>query len=474
MKKIYVLALFLLIGSAFMSSCKKELNQQPDGSLLDETAITDFQTLQAATMGCYNSVVDLNWYGRNYPSMLELRGSNMFIASSNSNRLIAPYQYNFTVANADVSAMWNTLYKAIARANNVITRSSIVKDGTPADIAQLIAEAKFVRALAYFDLTRVFGQPFYVNNGASLSVPIILTPGITQPKRNTVAEVYAQVIKDLTEAKPNLSTDIVNKFRASRFAASALLARVYLYKGDATSNALAITEATTVIGAGYTMTTASSYAGTIFWANPGQGEEIFTAKISQFQDLGSDNYGQLYVSELGGYGDIRVSPNFRNSYDNADVRKTQVIKTDATNNDFITTKFYRQDNIPGLYSPKILRLSEMYFIRAEANVKLGTSTGATPAADLSSVRTMRGLPAYTGTPLLANVLTEKNFEFAFEGHQWPDNFRNGLAIARPQLPNATSNENSANIAVTDNKQLYPIPQSESDANPNIKPNNPGY
>ncbi|MGN7985877.1 RagB/SusD family nutrient uptake outer membrane protein [Pedobacter sp. 22226] len=474
MKKIYIIALFLFIGSAFMSSCKKELNQQPDGALLDETAITDFQTLQAATIGCYNSIIDLNWYGRNYPTMLELRGSNMFIASANSNRLTAPYQYNFTVANADVASTWNTLYKAIARTNNVINKSAIVTDGTPEEKAQLIAEAKFVRALAYFDLTRVFGQPYTVNSGASLSVPIVLTPGITQPKRNTVAEVYAQVIKDLTEAKPNLPTDIVNKFRASRFAASALLARVYLYKGDAASNALAIAEATTVINAGYTMTTASSYAGTIFWANPGQNEEIFTAKISQFQDLGSDNYGQLYVSELGGYGDIRVNPAFRDSYSDNDVRKTQVIKKDATTDDYITTKFYRQDNIPGLYSPKILRLSEMYFIRAEANVKLNTATGATPAEDLSSVRTMRGLPAYTGTPALADVLTEKNFEFAFEGHQWQDNFRNGIVTVRPQITGALNNNSSSNIAITDNKQLYPIPQREVDANPNIKPNNPGY
>ncbi|WP_131537450.1 RagB/SusD family nutrient uptake outer membrane protein [Pedobacter nototheniae] len=474
MKKIYIVALFLLIGSAFMSSCKKELNQQPDGSLLDETAITDFQTLQAATMGCYNSLTDLNWYGRNYPTMLELRGSNMFIAASNSNRLRPAYQYNFTVADADVSETWNTLYKAIVRANNVIIRSSVVKDGDATEVARLIAEAKFVRAMAYFDLTRVFGQPYYVGNGSSLSVPIVLTSSITQPKRNTVAEVYAQIIKDLTEAKPALPTDLTDKFRASRFAASALLARVYLYKGDAASNALAITEATNVIGAGYTMTTASSYAGTIFWANPGQGEEIFTAKISQFQDLGSDNYGQLYVKELGGYGDIRVNPAFRNSYDDADVRKTQVIKVDATAGNYITTKFYKQDNIPGLYSPKLLRLSEMYFIRAEANVKLGTSTGATPASDLSAVRTMRGLAAYTGTPTLANVLAEKNLEFAFEGFQWPDNFRNGLPIARPQISGALSNNASTNIAVTDNKQLYPIPQREVDANPNIKPNNPGY
>jgi len=472
MKHIYIIALF--IGSVLMSSCKKELNQQPEGLLLDETAITDFQTLQAATMGCYSSLIDLNWYGRNYPTMLELRGSDMYINISNSNRLTAAYQYNFTVSNADVSASWNIIYKAIVRANIVILRSSIVTDGDPAEKARLIAEAKFVRALAYFDLTRVFGQPYYVSNGASLSVPIVLGSTIGKPKRNTVAEVYAQIIKDLTEAKPNLPTDISDKFRASTYAASALLARVYLYKGDAASNILAAGEATRVITAGYTITSASSYAGTIFWANPGQNEEIFTAKVSQFQDLGADNYGALYVQELGGYGDISVSPAFRNSYDNADVRKTQVIKIDAITGKYITTKFYRQDNIPGLYSPKLLRLSEMYFIRAEANVKLGTTIGGTPADDLSAVRTMRGLTAYIGTPTLANVLTEKNLEFAFEGHQWQDNLRNGLVTSRPQVSGALNNLSSSNLAVTDNKQLYPIPQREVDANKNILPNNPGY
>lgn len=474
MKRIYKVTLFILMGVIFFSSCKDELDQKPQDAMQDEDAITDIQLLRSATIGIYNGVRSLEWYGRTYPTMLELRGSNMYIAARNSNRYRTSYQYNYTLSDVDVTDVWNRIYNVIARANNVINRVNDVTDGTVDEKNQLVAEAKFIRALAYFDLTRVFGKTYSADNGASLSVPLVLDKSNPTPKRETVKVIYDQIIKDLIEAKADLPEDTNTKFRATSYAASALLARVYLYKGDAVSNDLAIQEATRVIDAGYELTPPNSYRYDVFWATPGQSEEIFTAKITQFQDLGSDNYGQLYVKELGGYGDFFVRPSFYDSYDNADVRKTGVMKEDEVAEALITTKFYMQDNIPGMYSPKILRLAEMYFIRAEANFKQGTTLGASPQADLSAVRAQRGLPAYTGAVTLAEILKEKNFEFAFEGHQWQDNLRNGIVTARPNITGAISNNDTENLAVNDNKQLFPIPQRELDANPNIKPNNPGY
>jgi hypothetical protein len=233
--------------------------------------------------------------------------------------------------------------------------------------------------------------------------------------------------------------------------------------------------ATDVINAGYALTAPTAYTKDAFWGSPGHEEEIFTAKVSQFQDRGSDNYGQLYVKELAGYGDIVVTPAFANSYDPNDAR-LNAIKVDAVSGKIITTKFYMQDHIPGMYSPKLLRLAEMYFIRAEADVKLGDAASLTEAAsDLSTVRANRNLPNYIGTPTLADVLREKNWEFAFEGFQWPDNFRNGIVTNRPAPAGALNNQGSSALPVTDNRQLYPIPQREIDANPGIRSQqNPGY
>jgi hypothetical protein len=463
-----IAAVLCAAGIAF-ASCDKKLEQKPSGSLFDNEAITDFQTLQSAILGGYTSFLNISWYGRNYPSMLELRGSNMFLSSRNSNRLITTYQYNYVSTDADVAGIWNALYNTVLRANQIINRVSAVKDGDSAEVSRIKGEAYFIRAYAYFDLLRVFARPYTTDNGASLGVPLVTQFEIGSPKRNTVAEGFSFVINDLKTAISLLPDDVTLKYRASKYAAQLLLARAYLYTGD---NANAAAQATDVINAGYQLTPANSYTKDAFWGSPGQAEEIFTVKISQFQDNGADNYGQMYVKELGGYGDIRVNPAFKNSYAANDAR-LNVIKTDAAANGLITTKFYMQDHIPGLYSPKLLRLAEAYFIRAEASVKLGGAGVAQAISDLNTIRQSRGLGNFVGVPTLNDVLKEKNFEFAFEGFQWIDNFRNGILTSRPAPSGALNNLNSSSLNVTDNRQLFPIPQRELDANPNME-KNPGY
>ena len=176
------------------------------------------------------------------------------------------------------------------------------------------------------------------------------------------------------------------------------------------------------------------------------------------------------------YSDIRVYTAHYNSYPAGDARKDliQIFPT-SNGNRLFTQKFKEQDNIPGMYSPKILRLAEMYFIHAEASVKLGNNNDA--VNDLNIVRRERNLPDLPlGTVLtVEDVLREKNWEMAFEGHQWLDRLRNGLTTPRPASNDATSLSGSENVGVNDFRQLLPIPQREIDANPAIKgQQNPGY
>lgn len=456
-----------------LSACDKKLDQKPQDALFDNEAIKDFQTLKAATVGIYDALTSLNYYGQTYPSILELRGNNMYIATSNSNRLLSSFKYNYTTTDGDVAGIWNTVYNMIERANNVIDRSVDVKDATPAQIDPLKGEAYFLRALGHFDLVRVFAKPFTFDNGASLGVPVVTHFALANPPRNTVAEVYAQVISDLTRAESLLPDDNTVKFRATKMAAKALLARVYLFKGDNTNAAVKSAE---VINSGeFELANPTLYGRGVFWKTPGSEEEIFTVKISQFEDRGSDNYGQLY-NPSPAYGDLRVYPQFYNSYLPGDVRQNLII--DDGTGVLFSQKFKEQDNIPGMYSPKILRLAEMYFINAEASFKLGDNT--TAVNDLNAVREYRGLPDLdpaTTTLTLNQILTEKNWELAFEGYQWQDRLRNNLTTPRPSsYIDATSLPNGAyNVPTTDYRQLLPIPQREIDANPNMKTQqNPGY
>jgi hypothetical protein len=465
--------IFLVFAAAglVISGCNKKLDQKPQDALFDNEAIKDYQTLKAATVGIYDVLNSLNYYGQTYPSILELRGNDMYIGASNSNRLLSSFKYNYTTTDGDVTGIWNTVYNMIQRANNVINRSADVKDATADQINALKGEAYFLRALGHFDLVRVFAKPYTFDNGASLGVPVVTSFEIGNPARNTVAQVYTQVIVDLQQAVNLLPDDPFTKFRATQMAAKALLARVYLYKGD---NANAATQAADVINSGeFELTSPALYGSGVFWRTPGSNEEIFTIKVSQFEDRGSDNYGQLY-NPSPAYGDLRVYPQFYASYLPGDVRQNLIV--DDGTGVLYTEKFKVQDNIPGMYSPKILRLAEMYFIHAEASVKLGNNQDAID--DLNAVRRQRGLPDIAaGTTLtLSDVLREKNWELAFEGHQWQDRLRNNLTTPRPSNLDATSLPNGANnVATTDYRQLFPIPQREIDANPSIRSQqNPGY
>ncbi len=469
-KSYYILS--FLIALIFVTSCEKKLTQTPEGVLFDEEAITDFQSLQSAVIGAYNGLLDLNYYGRNYPTMLEIRGNDSYITVQNSNRLLTSFRYNYIASDPDVEGVWNTLYNIVLRANNIINRSVNVKDGDPDVINQLKGEAYFIRALAYFDLVRVFGEQYTLPGGpANLGVPVVTQFEIGNPPRSTVEDAYTFIINDLQQAEQLLPDDPTQKFRATTMAASALLARVYIYHGD---NTLAIDEASKVINSGeFTLTDPTLYGSGVFWKTPGSGEEIFTIKFSQFQDRGSDNYGSLYnMASQGAYGDVRVYPDFAVSYLPGDVRANLIVQNPDDGQLYIQ-KFLIQDNILGMYSPKILRLAEMYFIRAEAYVKTGDPGSA--ADDLSAVREFRGLPDYVGTPALEDVLQEKNWEFAFEGHQWQDRLRNGLDTPRPDYQDATGLAGSDDLPVDSYKQLFPIPQRELDANTGIKnQQNPGY
>ncbi|MCK7558957.1 RagB/SusD family nutrient uptake outer membrane protein [Chitinophaga sedimenti] len=311
------LAKYLMIAATSLGlllGCNDKLDLEPSDSLTSGTAITDMDGLRAALTGAFDGMQSVNYYGRNYILIPELGADNVYLSKVNSNRFLSSYRREYTVLDSDVSGFWNTAYNVILRANNLIANvDNVPGDETEKNVAK--GQALFIRALVHFDLTRIFAKPYNQGAGAQPGVPLILKFEVATPARAPLSEVYAQIIKDLTEAKGLLaSTTIEEKLKPSKYAAAALLARVYLYQGN---NAAAITEATEVINAGYTLTPAASFAG--YFADPGAAEDIFTLHFPEVETLGSDNIGNMYLKP--GYGDVRVSPDLRSIYDDADVRK---------------------------------------------------------------------------------------------------------------------------------------------------------
>lgn len=469
--------LFILAAAALLigSGCKKQLELEPKDSLSTEVALSDMPGVNAAVVGMYASLRSVGYYGRNLFVYGDLSAADVYLAQTNSNRFLSTYQRNYAAVDADVLTIWTAMYVPIARANNIINSiDKIAGDQGEKDLAK--GQAFFVRSLALFDLVRVFAKPYNQGNGAQLGVPIPLNTSVAnKPPRNTVGEVYTRVIDDLKTAKTLLaSTTGTTKYTATKYAASALLSRVYLYKGD---YAAAIDEANLAAAGGFVLTSQANLAN--FYRTPGGAEEIFTVRFMSPESLGSDNLGNMYLKP--GYGDIRVSPDLLNVMDPSKDKRYQAFISpfSSSPSEFQNNKFIGQDGQQGMWSPKVLRLAEVLLNRAEAYAKTNPVQTANALADLNTVRTIRGLDALaglSGQPLIDSVLQERRRELMFEGHRYFDLTRNGLAMTRIYCSQPTQVISpNCTIAATDQKAIAPIPQAELDANPGIRgQQNEGY
>jgi len=309
----------------------------------------------------------------------------------------------------------------------------------------------FLRSLMYFDLVRFFAEQYkFGTANTQLGVPLILAPthGINEGSyvgRNTVDEIYNQVIADLISASAKLPED--NDVYASSGAATALLARVYLQKGD---YANARDAASTVIESGmYALQ--PTYAD-VFNNDNNTSEDIFATQITP-QDRFSSMTEFFSVPDYGGRdGDIDILPGHLNLYAAGDERQDLFFIGNAA---FRCGKWNNQYGVVNL-----IRLAEMYLIRAECNIRLSTTVGATPLEDFNMIHTRAGLAA-AASVTLADVLMERRLELSFEGFKIHDLRR--------------LHQNFAGYNWDDPKLIMPIPERELEANPALKSQqNTGY
>jgi len=354
--------------------------------------------------------------------------------------------------NTFVDNVWAAGYTAINDANNVIAAIDKVD---AAKKSKVEGEAKFIRGAAYFDLVRLFGKAY--NDGSpttNLGVPIVLTPttSVTDASyvsRATVAAVYAQAIADLTDAEAKLPA--TNSFFATKYSAAGMLARLYLQMGNYTAAAAA---ANRVITSGnYSLTPAFIDAFPAMGSTPGvnSSEDVFAMQVTTL--TGFNGFNEFYGSSTyGGRGDAVISQDW---IDNTYAANDDRINAFYDDGDMYTSKYANPyGNVP------VIRLAEMYLIRAEANVRLAPAApvgGRTPLQDLAIVRSRAGL--VTSTATLANILAERKLELAFEGFALHDAKR--------------TQTNIGSLAWNSNALVFPIPQREMDANKNLV-QNPGY
>lgn len=443
-----------------LSACNKQLDLKPTQSIETGQALVTAKDVQITLIGAYSRLNAESLYGGVVflaPDLLGTAGQGILDWTGTYQSLTEMTNQSITVTNGYVSSIWLTAYQDVNQIDNVL--SALDKVTVAADKDRIEGEAKFLRAMIYFDLVRLYGKAW--NDGdpnTNLGVPIVLTPttqidASSYVSRSTVAQVYAQVITDLTTAEAKLPAS--NSFYATKYSAAALLSRVYMQKLDYPN---AAKEANTVIASGAFGLTSTYAAEFPYSASSGPthvdntSEDIFDVQITSQQGTNAQN--EFYGGPTyGGRGDAAILPSFPAEFEKGDARGAFFYNDGGS---LYSSKFLNQyANI------KILRLAEMYLNRAEANLRIGATSaiGATPLSDVNRIRARAGL-----SPLVAasitNVLTERRHELAFEGGFFLHDAKRTMQTV------GTLPWNSP-------KLVLPVPQREIIANPSLKQNQ-GY
>ena len=430
-------------------ACDSELDIQPLQSIDESTALSTPQNVQAALIGAYDGLAENDvWGGGQHLSELFAdNGEQIWAGTFEEPEQI--FNKSILVQNLDVERFWVESYEAINRANNVLSGLDILD---PADVDAVEGGAKFVRGAVYFDLVNLLGKTWIDGDpNTNPAVPLVLTPTrvideSSNVTRNTVAEIYTQILADLTDARNKLPEE--NGNLATTYAASALLSRVYLMQEDFAS---ALAEADRVIASGaYQLL--DDYSN-IFNSPGNTSEDIFAIEVTA-QD-GDNDFNLFYsAQELGGRGDIDITEAHLAEYESADARLGLFYIDDLG----IPRTGKWLDNASQDGNINIIRLAEMYLTRSEARFRTGDATGA--ADDLNVIRARVGLADLdAGALTLEDILTERKLELMFEGHLFRDSKRN--------------RRNIGGFSFDSDNLVYPIPQREMDANTNLV-QNPGY
>ena len=472
--KITVLALIL---GAF-TSCDKELDQVPFDEFGTENAYVTAADYENAIRGIYRTLTFGPFYGgSDAGGMLDapdVLSDNVTFAQRGRGTRRALHNWQYGASDEPMGGMYQRAYQLIYRANLLLSKSETYEGDNKANI---VAEAKALRALANFDLITFFGKIPTQSGDAngSLGIAYVTEPEpLIEPARETVGAVYDKIAQDLSEALVDIN-DANGEGRMGKDAVRILLSRVYLYMGqwqnainaangisipvEARANVVDVWEDTSRDGLAFYIPNELPILGFnigVTWSQGG-----LTNLIPEY--VVSYELYQLFSSD-----DIRKEAYTFQAANNADNLQFNAIK-----------KLYgRPGQSNGQVDIKIFRAAEAYLNMAEAYYNLGQEGQARTALD--AVRTKRYTTppsGETGTALRDAIRLERRLEFAFEYQRFFDLKRWGLPVERESFGDLADGSGTASdqlsLPASSNKFQMPIPLSAMDLNPNLT-QNPGY
>jgi hypothetical protein len=440
----------LITVTAFITSCNKTLDTEPELYVSETQSIVDKRSADAALTGAYNALSQNNNQGVTFRYTVNLASDNLkWVGNTPTNREFDVYDIFAT--NARVAELWAAIYKTINISNNIIAVVPTINDVTfsQADRSNSRGEAFFLRAYSYFDLVRLWGN-----------VPIQTKPTQTTADaagigNSTSVQVYKQVEDDLDSAEVLLSST-VNRNRANKFTAKALKARLYLYQQDWVK---AESYATELINNTVNFKLVKPY--NLFYTTKNTTESIF--EIDYTINNKNSWASNWFASNItGGKKELLPTDEF-----------VALVKDPAIGGDRAALLLTINGVTYGNMNFKIatgddqvyaIRLAEMYLIRAEARAEKATPDFTGALQDLNEVRLRSNTPSVASVAdkneLIDKILLERRVEFAYESQRWFDLIRKGKA--------------QSVLGIADvNKLLFPIPKQQILVNPALV-QNAGY
>lgn len=450
-KHFYIFALAVLTFSCDV------FDVAPQAAVDENTAITNLGGLRAAVNGLYDRLQTGYYNGR-----LSIAGD----ISTDIAQSVGTWDfyremdtYRVSPDNNENRDLFTAIYQVVNQANNIIASAPGVADATEAQKNQALGEAYFARGISFFDAAMWWGGIPGVYGTLGITLPLEPSRESVSLPRASLQETWAQIEADFQKALPLLPEASAAgsgvPARITKAAARGMLARMYLYlKNYAKASDFAtqvINETKFQLVADYS---------TIFNSKL-TAESIFEI---QFDNLDQNAIRTWYIpTSAGGRGDLAAHDEFYNSIPAADDRK-KLYAFDTNSKFYYPTKYAKANNLDNIH---VLRIAEMYLIRAEADYLAGKGD---PLADLNKIRTRAKLPALTAITSIDDILNERKVEFAFEGHRWYDLLRTGKALAVLASVPRTNSPGAPAILADAKRQVFPIPSVELNANPNSTQN----
>ena len=467
-----------LIACAVMVSCKKFLTETPYSLLSTNNFYQSAGDAEVALNGVFGTLTAQTYYGRTSWTVSELGGDDLTVTATSSSDRVTLGNYTATSSNGEVANWWNNIYSMVNRANDVITHVPGIAMDTPTR-NDIVGNARFLRALGYFELVRSFG-----------AVPLLLTPTTATsnlfPAKTPVADIYTQIISDLQYAEANCLLEnkipTAYKGRVSSGAASAILAKVYLTRAatsiaDPADYTNALAECNKVINSGQYILL-PKYASIFDWTNkfPAVPENIFSVQFAEPPSVGNIIIRMLTSTKTtpAGSASFFVPPAFPGTYIAADsIRKNfSITNKDKSASGAITTDvnyYYSKFSTDPTWTAQsnnsmanwiITRYADVLLMQSEALHFLNPAD-PTQFDGINAVRARAGLTGvyqldFTNTPspddFITALVNERSWELCMEGHRRWDLIRLGRLQAALLA--------GKGVTVPSADPLLPIPQAQ--------------